>query len=85
MSILDQSGPVYRVAFNPFGPFVIMTATVIGDGETVTVEEQTDRAARKCMASNPPLRTEYERRLRHRSPRHAWRDSPPTCSPRRRI
>jgi len=65
MSTLDPSGLGYNAAFYPFGPFVILTATVTVDGEPVTVQQQVDRAVWKRIDADPPLRADYERRLRY--------------------
>ncbi|WP_181805668.1 hypothetical protein [Streptomyces shenzhenensis] len=65
MSNPDSSGPVYGTAFNPFGPFVILAATVAVDGEEVTVQQQIDRAAWRIIDGDPQLRANYERVLRH--------------------
>ncbi|MDX2554728.1 hypothetical protein [Streptomyces stelliscabiei] len=45
MSNPDPSGPVHGATFNPFGPFVILAATVAVEGEEVTLQQQIDRAA----------------------------------------
>jgi hypothetical protein len=62
----DPSGPVYGTAFNPFGPFVILAATVALEGEEVTVQQQIDRATWRIIDGDPQLRADYERGLRHR-------------------
>ncbi|MFJ4084955.1 hypothetical protein ACIP2Z_39180 [Streptomyces iakyrus] len=64
MSILEPSGPVYGAAFNPFGPFVILTAAVTVDGEEVTVQQQIDLAAWRHIDRDPQMRATYERTLR---------------------
>ncbi|MBK3639528.1 hypothetical protein [Streptomyces sp. MBT33] len=65
MSNPAPSGPVYGAAFNPFGPFVILAATVAVDGEEVTVQQQIDRAAWRIIDGDPQLRADYERGLRN--------------------
>jgi hypothetical protein len=65
MSTLEPSGPVYGAAFNPFGPFVILTATVALDGEEVTAQQQIDLAAWRHIDRDPQLRANYERTLRN--------------------
>ncbi|QOV40217.1 hypothetical protein IM697_18520 [Streptomyces ferrugineus] len=65
MSSLEPSGPVYDAAFNPFGPFVVLAATVTVDGEEITVQQQIDRAAWRCIDRDPQLRADYERTLHH--------------------
>ncbi|MFE2181399.1 hypothetical protein [Streptomyces sp. NPDC059455] len=65
MSTLAPSLPEYNAAFYPFGPFVVLTATVTVDGEPVTVQQQVDRAVWKRIDADPPLRADYERRLRY--------------------
>ncbi|MET7573342.1 hypothetical protein ABZT04_33330 [Streptomyces sp. NPDC005492] len=54
------------MAFNPFGPRVILTATVTVNGETVTAQDEVDRAAWECISKDPPYRAAYERMLRQR-------------------
>ncbi|MFF4057661.1 hypothetical protein ACFYZ0_18130 [Streptomyces sp. NPDC001708] len=51
--------------FYAFGPFVVLTATVTVGGEPVTVHQQVDRAVWLRIAVDPPLRADYERRLRY--------------------
>ncbi|MFI7299311.1 hypothetical protein [Streptomyces sp. NPDC050121] len=65
MSNPAPSSPVYGAAFNPFGPFVILAATVAVDGEEVTVQQQIDRAAWRIIDGDPQLRADYERSLRN--------------------
>ncbi|MFJ4880138.1 hypothetical protein ACIP93_33690 [Streptomyces sp. NPDC088745] len=66
MSTPEPSGPVYDFPFvNPFGPIVVLTATVTVDGEPVTVQQQIDRAAWRWISETPPLRADYEKGLRH--------------------
>ncbi|MFE4582644.1 hypothetical protein [Streptomyces chartreusis] len=65
MSILEPSAPVYGAAFNPFGPSVILTATVALDGEEVTVQQQIDLAAWRYIDRDPQLRADYEGTLRN--------------------
>ncbi|MFE6522279.1 hypothetical protein [Streptomyces sp. NPDC057794] len=65
MSTLEPSGPVYGADFNPFGPFVVLTATVALNGEEVTVQQQIDRAAWRHIDRDPQLRADFERTLRH--------------------
>lgn len=65
MSTLEPSRPAYDAAFFAFGPFVILTATVTVDGEPVTAQQQVDRAVWQRIAADPPLRADYERRLRY--------------------
>jgi hypothetical protein len=66
MSTLEPpSGPVYGATFNPFGPFVILTATVAVDGEEVTVQQQIDHTAWRYIDRDPQLRADYERTLRN--------------------
>jgi hypothetical protein len=64
MSTLEPSGPVYGAAFNPFGPSVILTATVALDDEEVTVQQQIDLAAWRHIDRDPQTRAAYERTLR---------------------
>ncbi|MGW4087039.1 hypothetical protein ACWEGS_28805 [Streptomyces sp. NPDC004822] len=52
-------------AFNPFGPFVILTATVTVDGGEVTVQRQIDLAAWRHIDRDPQLRAVYERTVRN--------------------
>lgn len=52
-------------AFNPFGPFVILTATVAMNGEPVTVQQQIDRAVWARITADPPVRADLERRMRY--------------------
>ncbi|MEV8344620.1 hypothetical protein [Streptomyces niveus] len=65
MSTLEPSGPVYDATFNPFGPFVILTASVSVDDEQVTVQQQIDRAAWRYIDRDPQLRADYEQSVRH--------------------
>lgn len=65
MSTLEPSGPVYDFPFvNPFGSFVVLTATATVDAEEVTVQQQVDLAAWRHIEREPQLRADYERRLR---------------------
>ncbi|MEU2354550.1 hypothetical protein ABZ599_16535 [Streptomyces misionensis] len=66
MNSSNSPGPVHGVAFNPFGPFVVLTATATVNSEEVTVQEQVDRAAWWRISSDAQLRADYEQRLRHR-------------------
>ena len=66
MSTLEPSGPVYGAAFNPFGPFVILTATVVVNGEEVTIQQQVDHAAWRHIDADPQVRASYERTLHQR-------------------
>ncbi|MFD3309383.1 hypothetical protein [Streptomyces sp. NPDC058656] len=52
--------------FHAFGPFVVLSATVTIGGEDITVQQPIDRAVWEHIAAAPPMRAEYERRLRHR-------------------
>ncbi|MCX4976496.1 hypothetical protein [Streptomyces sp. NBC_00620] len=56
--------PVRGAAFNAFGPSVILAATVTVNGETVTVQQDVDRAVWQRISSDPRLRADYERSLR---------------------
>ncbi|WP_093711074.1 hypothetical protein [Streptomyces sp. 2131.1] len=50
---------------NPFGAFVVLTATVTVNGAEVTVQQQIDRAAWRCIEADPQARAGYERSLRN--------------------
>ncbi|MFM9629790.1 MULTISPECIES: hypothetical protein [Streptomyces] len=51
---------------DPFGPLVVLAATVTVNGESVTVQQPIDRAVWTRIAADPPLRADYERSLHNR-------------------
>jgi hypothetical protein len=65
MSPLEQPGPARTNAFAPFGPMVVLAATITVNGEPVTVQQDIDSAVWRHVDSDPPLRAEYERHLRY--------------------
>ncbi|MDH6629391.1 hypothetical protein M2271_007227 [Streptomyces sp. LBL] len=66
MSAPDPSPFATGGLFHALGPFVVLTATVTVDGETVTVQQPVDRAVWQHIAADPAMRAAYERGLRHR-------------------
>ncbi|MFI5990363.1 hypothetical protein ACIBAC_00715 [Streptomyces sp. NPDC051362] len=53
-------------AFDLFGPFVLLSATAtIDHGEPVTVWQQVDLNAWRRIEADPPLRADFERRMRY--------------------
>ncbi|MFF7758990.1 hypothetical protein [Streptomyces griseorubiginosus] len=65
MSKPNPSGPMHGATFNPFGPFVILAATVAVEGEEITVQQQIDRAAWRIIDGDPQLRPDHQQELRH--------------------
>ncbi|MEU6462217.1 hypothetical protein [Streptomyces sp. NPDC046976] len=66
MSTPDPADPACGTGFDLFAPFVILSATATTGPETVTVQEQVDRAAWRYIDRDPGLRAGYERRLRQK-------------------
>ncbi|MFE1206404.1 hypothetical protein ACFW5V_32475 [Streptomyces sp. NPDC058762] len=51
---------------NPFGAFVVLTATVVVNGDEVTIQQQVDHAAWRHIDADPQVRASYERALHQR-------------------